>query len=50
MSEPRAESRAEAFLRGYKTFVRRNRALLTAVEQGAAGLVWFVPDLSLIHI
>ena len=44
MSEPRAESRAEAFLRGYKTFVRRNRALLTAVEQGAAGLVWFVPD------
>jgi peroxin-16 len=31
-------------LQRYKTFVRRNRALLTAIEQGAAGLTWLVPD------
>jgi hypothetical protein len=27
-------------LQRYKTFVRRNRALLAAVEQGANGLTW----------
>jgi hypothetical protein len=28
----------------YKTWVRRNRALLSALEQGAAGLTWLVPE------
>ena len=44
MPDPASESRAERLLRRYKTFVRRNRALLTAIEQGAAGLTWLVPD------
>ena len=44
MPDPASESRAERLLRQYKTFVRRNRALLTAIEQGAAGLTWLVPD------
>ena len=43
MPDPASESRAERLLRRYKTFVRRNRALLTAIEQGAAGLTWLVP-------
>jgi hypothetical protein len=32
------------FLARYKAFVRRNRALLAAVEQGVAGLTWLVPE------
>ena len=44
------ESRAETYLRRYKTFVRRNRALLAAIEQGAAGLTWLVPDGENAHI
>jgi len=31
------------WLERYKTFVRRNRAMLAAVEQGAAGLTWLMP-------
>ena len=44
MPDPANESRVEVLMRRYKTFVRRNRALLTAIEQGAAGLTWLVPD------
>ena len=28
----------------YKRFVRRNQALLSALETGASGLTWLVPD------
>ena len=31
------------FLQRYKRFVRRHRALLSAIEQGAATLTWLVP-------
>ena len=44
MPGPPKETRGQRWFRSYKTFVRRNRALLTAVEQGAAGLTWLVPD------
>jgi hypothetical protein len=43
-SLPDPPSRGERWFRAYKTFVRRNRSLLTAVEQGVAGLTWLVPD------
>jgi hypothetical protein len=43
-SLPDPPPRGERWFRTYKTFVRRNRSLLTAVEQGVAGLTWLVPD------
>ena len=30
------------FMKKYRTFVRRHRALLSAIEQGAAGMTWFI--------
>ena len=29
-------------MKKYRTFVRRHRALLSAIEQGAAGMTWFI--------
>ena len=33
-----------SIVKRYRTFVRRNRALIAVVEQAAAGLTWLTPD------
>ena len=42
-SSPAAPNAGVAgFMKKYRTFVRRHRALLSAIEQGAAGMTWFI--------